>query len=184
MPPSLPFLQAPRGKSGAEWVGPGSGNWGVTCNPKGLGQNTSLHSKLSLKIGGDNWQINNPNLNFIMEEILWWDWIESGWFDMSKNLKFKPSLQMWWKFWIQGSSSFASINMKYSGSERLIFRRLSLPLIFLVLIDWVVVRSSSPDGGRRRRGLRWSRWRLRRIGPLSCNFSFRDDLVIEFWFSW
>ena len=102
--PSAPSFFRLRGKSGVEWVGPGLKSRGVTCNRKGLGQNASLHSESSLKIGEDSWRINGPNLDFRMEEIVWQDWIKFDWSDIPKNLGFKSSLQIWWKFWIRGGS--------------------------------------------------------------------------------
>ena len=63
----------------------------------GVGQNVSSHSKPSLKTGKEGWKINDQNLDFIVNEIVWREQIVSGWSDMPKNPSYKLTLQMWLK---------------------------------------------------------------------------------------
>ena len=61
-----------------------------------------IHSEPSMETDEDSWLIDDPNLDFMMDEIMWQDRIVSGWPDMPKNSEYKPTLQMWLKLLIQG----------------------------------------------------------------------------------
>ena len=45
---------------------------------EGSDQSVSLHSETFLKTGEDSWLINDSNLDFMMDEIVWQDQIVFG----------------------------------------------------------------------------------------------------------